>query len=177
MAVQDEVPKSRLTLRYKTEVNGKPEDVNLPLRLMVLGDFSLGTSADRKVDLEERRLRNLDGKNTAAVMKDMKIALEISVPNKIDPENSETLDVKLPITSMNSFRPDEIVKNVPKLKGLVLLKRLLQEVEANVSNTKELRKLIADLYASEEAFKKIQEQLKGFEGFRVPGAAPAGAAS
>ena len=61
MAIQDEIPKSRLTLRYKTEVSGQPEDLTLPMRLLVTGDFSLGTSKDRKVDLEERRLRNMDG--------------------------------------------------------------------------------------------------------------------
>ena len=48
MAIQDEIPKSRLTLRYKTEINGQPEDIQLPLRLAVVGDFSLGTSKDRQ---------------------------------------------------------------------------------------------------------------------------------
>src|SRR5689334_10692595 len=70
MAVQDEVPKSRITLRYRTEINGTPADIDLPLRLLMLGDFSQGTSADRKLDLEERKARNLDGTNTGAVMKD-----------------------------------------------------------------------------------------------------------
>ena len=31
MAVQDEVPKSRITLIYKTEVNGEPAAVDLPV--------------------------------------------------------------------------------------------------------------------------------------------------
>ena len=57
MSIQDEIPKSRLTLKYKTDVNGQPEDVTLPLRMAILGDFSGGTSTDRKVDLEERRIR------------------------------------------------------------------------------------------------------------------------
>jgi len=74
MAIQDEIPKSRLTLRYKTEINGQPEDITLPLRLSIMGDFSLGSSSDRKTDLEERRLRNLDGRNT-----------EESLPRKAPP--------------------------------------------------------------------------------------------
>ena len=47
MAVQDEVPKSRITLRYRTEIDGTPADIQLPLRLLMMGDFSLGTSKDR----------------------------------------------------------------------------------------------------------------------------------
>ena len=53
MAIQDEIPKSRLTLKYKTEVEGEAEDMSLPLRMLVTGDFSLGNSKDRKVDLDE----------------------------------------------------------------------------------------------------------------------------
>src|SRR5581483_7451124 len=106
-----------------------------PLRLMVMGDFSLGTSTDRKVDLEDRKLRNMDGKNTASVMKDMKMSLQVQVPNKIDPSNSENIDVNLPITSMKSFSPDEVAKNIPKLRALLTLKKLLLEVESNIGNS------------------------------------------
>lgn len=167
MAIQDEVPKSRLTLRYKTEVNGAPEFINLPLRLLILGDMSLGTSADRKVDFEERRVRNLDGKNTNQVMKDMKMNLEFVVPNKIDPAESDELKVNLPIDSMKAFRPDGFADNIPKVKGLLLLKKLLQEVQANVANSKEFRKLLADVYANEEQFKKILDELEGFDAYKL----------
>jgi len=42
MTIQDDIgiPKSRVTLRYRTEINGVPEDVTLPLRILVAGDFS-----------------------------------------------------------------------------------------------------------------------------------------
>jgi type VI secretion system protein ImpB len=170
MAVQDEVPKSRITLRYRTEISGTPEDVTLPLRMMVIGDFSQGTSTDRKVDLEERKLRNLDGTNTTAVMKDMKMSLKAEVPNKIDPENSEKLAIDLPINSMKSFGPDEIAKNVPKLRALLMLRKLLLEIDSNMGNSKELRKLMGDLYGNEAALKKLREDLKAFEGLKLPAA-------
>ena len=35
MSIQDEIPGSRLTLTYKTEVNGAQQDIDLPLRLAV----------------------------------------------------------------------------------------------------------------------------------------------
>jgi type VI secretion system protein ImpB len=168
MAVQDEVPKSRITLRYRTEINGTPADIDLPLRFLVLGDFSAGSSADRKVDLEERKLRNLDGKNTAGVMKDMKMSVQLSVPNKVDPANSENMDVNLSLTSMKSFSPDEVAKGIPKLRALVTLKKLLLEVDSNMGNSKDLRKLVSDLYANPEAYAKLKEELKAFEGFKLP---------
>ncbi len=108
MAIQDEIPKSRLTLRYKTEVNGGLEDMILPLRLLITGDFSHGSSNDRKVDLDERRIRNLDGTNTDKVMKDMGMSLSFTVENKIDAEHEEDLQITLPIESMKSFSPDQV---------------------------------------------------------------------
>ena len=168
MAVQDEIPKSRLTLRYKTEVSGQPEDLSLPLRLLVNGDFSLGSSKDRKMDLEERRIRNMDGKNTNAVMKDMGISTKFSVPNKIDPENEEDMDVEIPIDSMKAFQPDHIAQQVPKLKGLLMLKELLEEVMSNADNRKEFRNLLGALMSDEEALGKMMEELKGYEGFKLP---------
>ena len=169
MAIQDEIPKSRLTLRYKTEVNGQPEDTTLPLRLLVEGDFSLGSSKDRAVDLEERRLRSLDGTNTDSVMKDMGMSLKFAVDNAIDPEKEEEIDVELPITSMKSFNPDEIAKHVPKLKGLLQMKTLLEEVMSNVDNRKEFRKLLNELMSNEESLAKMMEELKGYESLKLPG--------
>ena len=172
MAIQDEIPKSRLTLRYKTEVNGVPEDTSLPLRLLVEGDFSLGTSTDRKVDLEERRLRTLDGTNLDAVMRDMGMWLNFSVDNKIDPQNGEDIDVQIPIYSMRSFSPDEIAVHVPKIKGMLQMKALLEELISNVDNRKEFRKLLNELMGNEESLAKILEELKGYESLKLPSNQP-----
>ena len=168
MAIQDEIPKSRLTLKYKTEVSGEPEDLSLPLRMLVTGDFSLGNSKDRKVDLDERRIRNMNGTNTDEVMKDMGMSLSFAVANKVNPEEEEDMQVNIPIDSMKSFSPDQIVKHVPKLKGLLMLKKLMEETLANVDNRKEFRKLLNDLMSDEEALKNMMEELKGFEGYKLP---------
>lgn len=170
MAIQDEIPKSRLTLKYRTEINGAPADIQLPLRLMVTGDFSKGSSKDRQVDLDERRLRNMDGRNTDAVMKDMGIKLKFTVPNKVDPDKEEELPVEIPIESIKGFSPDQVARHVPKLKGLLTLKGLLEEVNSNIDNRKEFRKLLSDLVSNPDAMAKMLEELKGFDSFKLPSA-------
>jgi len=170
MAIQDEIPKSRLTLRYKTEVNGQPEDMTLPLRLLIMGDLSQGTSNDRKIDLDERRIRNLDGTNTDAVMKDMRMSMSFVVENKIDPEREEDLQITLPIDSMKSFSPDHVAEQVPKLKGLLTLKKLIGEMLTNVDNRKEFHKLLDELISNPEKLENVLANLKGFESFKLPGA-------
>jgi type VI secretion system protein ImpB len=168
MSIQDEIPKSRLTLTYKTEVNGAEADVNLPLRLALLGDFSGGTSQDQQLDLDERRVRNLDGTNTDAVMKDMGITLDMTVENKVDADKAEEMDVKLAIDSIKSFNPEQVANQVPKLKGLLMLKELLEEMTSNVDNRKEFRKLLNELLQDDSALATFKEELKGYDSFVVP---------
>jgi type VI secretion system protein ImpB len=168
MAITDEIPKSRLTLTYRTTVRGEPEDVALPFRVLVMGDLSGGTSTDRKVDLDQRKIRGLDGRNLDGVMADMKMSVKVNVDNRIDPEKGKELTVELPITSMKSFTPAEIAKNVPKIQALTVLKKLLLEVQANLDNRKEFRRLLRALAQDKTAVSALLAELEGFENFRLP---------
>lgn len=168
MPIQDEIPRSRLTLTYRTTINGEPETVDLPFRLLVMADYSLGSSKDRKKDLEGRELRSLNGRNLDSVMKDMDMSIDFEVDDKISGTDGSKLQVKLPINSMKSFSPDEIVNHVPKMKALLLLKNLLQELQSSIDNQKELRKLIQELYSKPEVFNALRGQLKEHDGFKLP---------
>ena len=168
MAIQDQLPKSRITLTYRTTINGEQETVNLPLRLLVMGDYSLGTSEDRKTDLETRKLRSVDGRNLDELMKDMKMSANFQVANRINPDVEEELNVTLPIDRMKSFHPDEIVKHVPKLKALLLLKTLLVEMQSNIDNRKDLRRELYELFSKPDALKELLNELKGYETMRLP---------
>ncbi len=176
MAITDEIPKSRLTLTYRTTVTGTAQEVALPFRLFVMGDLSGGSSRDRKMDLDRRMPRRLDGKNLDDVMEDMNMSVELSVPNRIDPERSADMQVKLPITSMRSLSPAAVAHGVPKIKALLLLKKLLLEVQANLDNRKEFRRLLRELAANKKAVAALQEELKGFDDFKVPPAPSTGLA-
>lgn len=168
MAIQDEIPKSRLTLRYRTTISGAMQEVTLPFRMLVLADFSLGTSQDRKLDLADRRLRPLSGKNLDPIIKDMKMSLRCAVKNTIDPENEEAFEVNLPLTRMASFAPNEVAQNVPKIRALILLKQLLLEMQAAADNRKEVRKLLQEVYSKPELLEGMLEKLSEFRGLKLP---------
>jgi type VI secretion system protein ImpB len=169
MAITDEIPKSRLTLTYRTNVSGQPEDVQLPFRLLIMGDLSKGTSKDQKVDLDLRQVRQLDGKNLNQVIKDMNMSVSFEVENKIDPDRGGSeLQVTVPISSMRSFQPAEIAQHVPKVRSLLLLKKLLLEVQANIDNRKEFRALLRELATHPDQAKALFADLPGFDDFKVP---------
>lgn len=170
MSIQDEIPKSRLTLTYRTEIDGEPEAVDLPLRLLVMSDFSLGTSDDRKVDLDERRLRQLSAGNLNDIMADMNIRLQATVANKIDPKEREDLEVDIPIKSIKDFSPQNFAMLIPKLRGLVELKQCLEQVQSDISNKKGFRRLLNALYSEDrkDDFSSLKAELAGFEAHTVP---------
>jgi type VI secretion system protein ImpB len=171
--IQDKLPKSRITLVYRTKINGQQEDVKLPFRVVVLGDFSLGSSTDRQVDLEERRMRSVTGSNINELMKDMGMSLSFDVADKISADGEGRMQIELPIDRMKSFHPDEIVHHVPKLKALMLLRKLLLEMQSDIDNRKELRRTLYELFSNKEQLQKLLEsdQLKSYVSMRLPKAA------
>lgn len=179
MPIQDSLPKSRITLVYRTNINGQREDVKLPFRVAVLGDFSLGSSKDRKVDLEERKMRSVTGSNLNELMKDMDMSISFEVDDKLSSDGEGKLAVELPITGIKSFHPDELVNHVPKLKALMLLRKLLLEMQADIDNRKDLRRMVYELFSNKEALQKVleSEQLKTFASMRLPKAAEQSAPS
>ncbi|OJH40306.1 type VI secretion system contractile sheath small subunit [Cystobacter ferrugineus] len=179
MPIQDNLPKSRITLTYRTNINGQPEEVKLPFRVVVTGDFSLGSSKDRQQDLEERQLRSVNGSNLNDLMKDMGMSLSFEVDDKISADAGAKMSVTLPIDRMKSFHPDEIVHHVPKLKALLLMRKLLLEMQSDIDNRKELRRTLYELFSNKEQLKQLLEsdQLKGFASMRLPVAKAAAAES
>lgn len=175
MPIQDKLPKSRITLVYRTNINGQEEDVKLPFRVVVLGDFSLGRSKDRLVDLEERKLRSVNGNNLNELMKDMGMTISFEVDDKLSSDGEGKMAVELPVDRMKSFHPDEIVNHVPKLKALMLLRKLLAEMQADIDNRKDLRKKLYELFSNKDELKKLleSEQLKSYASMRLPASAKA----
>ena len=165
--LNDEIPKSRLTMTYHTKVEGERiKEVNLPMRFLLMGDLSQGTSTDRAQDLDARQIRLLDGSNLNAVIKDMGMEVKLEVPNRVDGDGS--LDVTIPIESMKSFDPLHVANAVPKLEGLLLVKKLLLEAQAALDNRKAFRGLVQALAQDPKAVEALKKSLKGHAGFEVP---------
>jgi len=176
-SIQDQIPRSRINLRYRTMIEGEPKEVELPFRLIILGDLSLGSSTDRELDLESRRLRTLDGRNLDAVMENMRMSISFQPKNCID-NSTETLEVTLPIKNRASFLPGEVANNIPQLRALLLLRKLLLEMQAQVDNRKEIRNLIYQIFSNPDQLAQLKGELEAYATYKLPQKSlPAAAAS
>jgi type VI secretion system protein ImpB len=169
LSINDTIPQSRITLTYRTKVEGKLADKELPLRLLLMGDFSQQRSKDAKLDLDQRQIRNLGGNNLDQLMKDMEMSLPLTVKDEISGDG--TIQFELPITSMKSFTPAELAEKIPQIRELLRLRKLLLEVQANLDNSKKFRESVRKLSKNEELVKALGEELKKYvsaEKFQVP---------
>ncbi|MFT6835601.1 MAG: type VI secretion system protein ImpB [Francisellaceae bacterium] len=166
MSLQDEYPKSRINIRYNTEVDGKPKDKELPMKFLVMGDLSNGTSKDRQEDLDIRNIRQVSG-TLDSTIKDMNIKINMNLENHVNPSKNPMLKVSLPIESMKTFRPENIAKNIPELKQLLQIRELLKEFESTVDNNKAFRNTIKNVLRDKELVQELIKELPNIDTFKL----------
>jgi len=149
-------PKERVNIVYRPALGDAKEEVELPLRLLVMGDFTQKTD-DRM--LEEREPINIDKDNFNEVLKEQKINLNLAVPNKISGEPDDELSVQLNFESIKDFGPEAVAQKTPELKKLLELREALTALKGPLSNIPEFRKKVQDLVKDEAAREQVLKEL------------------
>jgi len=149
-------PKERVNIVYRPATGDAKEEVELPLKVLVMGDFTGGPD-DRP--LEKRETVNIDKDNFEDVLKAQGISLNLTVPNKLSGKPDEEMSVKLKVGSMKDFGPEAVAQQVPELKKLQELREALASLKGPLSNVPEFRKKIQDLVKDEDARKKLLKEM------------------
>jgi type VI secretion system protein ImpB len=149
-------PKERVNIVYRPATGDAKEEVELPLKVLVMGDFS-GQKDDRPV--EERDPVNIDKDNFDEVLKARNINLDVTVPNKLSGKTEDEMNVSLKFESMKDFNPEEIAKNTPELNRLLELREALSALKGPLSNLPEFRKKIQELIKDEKTRELLLKEL------------------
>jgi len=149
-------PKERVNIVYRASVGDIKEDVELPLKTLVMGDFT-GRHDERS--LENREPINVDKDNFNDVMKAQGIHLNFTVPDKLSKQPDSDLDLHLNIESINDFGPEAIAQKVPQLRRLFELRDALRAMKGPLANVPEFRKKIQELVKDEEARVKLLAEI------------------
>ena len=145
-------PKERVNIVYRPAQGEAQEEVELPLKMLVLGDF---TGTEDGSPLEEREPVNVNKENFNEVLRAHRIEIGISVPNRLLGESGEDLDVQLRIESMKDFGPEAIVEQVPELKRLLELREALRALKGPLANAPEFRRKIQELLDDDRCRQKL----------------------
>ncbi len=154
-------PKERVNIVYRPATGDAQEEVELPLKVMVMGDFTMKED-DRSV--EERKPINIDKDNFSEVMKAQNLSLDISVPNKLSDDPEAQMSVSLKFKDLNDFNPDSVVSQVPELKQLIELRDALKALKGPLGNIPAFQKKLKELVSDEGTRERLMKELGIGEG-------------
>jgi type VI secretion system protein ImpB len=141
---QREIPKARVNISLDLHTGGARERVELPLKLMVMGDYSAGNG---QIALAERKKLEINKNNFDAVLGKLNPRAHIAVANTLAGDGSE-LPVSLSFSEMNDFSPDAVARQIPEMQALLAMRNLLRDLKSNLLDNatfrRELEKILKD---------------------------------
>lgn len=147
---QNEVPKARVNIKLDLHTGGAQKKVELPLKLMVLGDYSNG---QEQRPLSERSKININKNNFDNVLTEFSPSLKLAVANTLAGDNSET-SVELAFRNMKDFEPERVARQIPQLRALLAMRNLLRDLKSNLLDNAtfrhELERILRDDALSDE---------------------------
>ncbi len=149
-------PKERVNIVYKSDVGDIEEMVEIPLKLMVLGDFTL--RADEQ-PVEKRKPINIDNRNFDDVMRGQNLSMDLEVADKLTGKKDKPISVTLKFDSMEDFKPDNIAAQVPEIKKNVDLRQALLAVKGPLGNMPALRKSIQKIMDNDKERANLIKEL------------------
>ncbi|WP_132464887.1 type VI secretion system contractile sheath small subunit [Pantoea sp. SGAir0430] len=147
---QNEVPKARINLKLDLHTGGASKKTELPLKLLVAGDFSHGQAT---APLSERAKVNLNKNNFDAVLSEYSPKVTVAVKNTLADDGSQD-SISLTFQNMKDFSPEQVSRQIPQLKAMLSMRNLLRDLKANLLDNqafrKELEKILLDPALSAE---------------------------
>lgn len=114
---QNEVPKARINLKLDLHTGGASKKMELPLKLLVAGDFSNGQES---AQISEREKVNITKNNFDSVLSEYSPKLNLTVKNTLSDDGGEE-NVQLTFQSMKDFTPEQVAAQINLMSGSSML--------------------------------------------------------
>jgi type VI secretion system protein ImpB len=148
-------PQERINITYKANVGNAEQEIELPLKMLFVGDF---TCQEDPRDVENRETIKVDKDNFQEVLAKQNLSLTAQVPNKLAEEGGD-MPVTLKFRKLSDFEPDAIVDQVPELKTLMELRLALTSLKGPLGNVPAFRRKIQALLQNDASRAKLLEEL------------------
>ncbi|MGY8683206.1 type VI secretion system contractile sheath small subunit [Bradyrhizobium sp. UFLA05-153] len=150
-------PKERINIRFKPATGNLKEEVELPLKLMVLGDF---TGRIDDCPIEDRELVDINKDNFDEIVKGKKLSLDILAENKFDESpGGGKLSVTLKFESLKDFEPERVAQQISEVRALTELRAALIALKGPIGNAPNFRKAVQNLLEDDGARPRLLSEL------------------
>ena len=150
-------PKTRVNIQYIPEGGGADSAIELPFKMLVIGDF---TGRADETSVEDRKVIGIDKNSFKKVMKEQDLGVEIKVKDRLSAtgDSDDELSMAVKFKSLEDFTPDKIVKHEMFDQARALREALetLGGPFANVSAfRKKIEKIITDPAQREQLMNEL----------------------
>ena len=149
-------PKERINIRYKPATDGAQEDVELPLKMLFVGDY---TGRPDPRPLEERKPIHIDKDNFEQVLAEQKLSLDLQVPDQLSGDKDAMLNVQVQFRKLADFGPVAVAQQVPELRRLLELRTALSSLKGPLGNAPAFRRKIQTLLADKDHREALVREL------------------
>lgn len=149
-------PQERINITYKPATGDASEEVELPLKMLFIGDYT-GRPDPRPV--EDRKPINVDKDNFQQVLAEQNLSLDLSVPDRLSGEEKASLNMTLKFRRLSDFGPDGVAEQVPELKRLLELREALTALKGPLGNVPSFRKKIQTLLKDSASRERLLAEL------------------
>jgi type VI secretion system protein ImpB len=162
----------RVQITYDVETLGSIQKKELPFIVGILADLS-GKPETPLPKLKERKFVEIDRDNFDDVLEAIGPRVAFRVPNKLQPDSNDMINVALKFRKMEDFSPDQIVNQIAPLKKLFEARRRLNDLLAKLDGNDDLDGILSEVLASTSEQTKLRAELKAITESPAPGAAAA----
>jgi type VI secretion system protein ImpB len=152
---QNEIPAARINLKLDVGKGDVKKNVELPLKILVMGDF---TGQQKEGRIADRERVAVDKNNFQQVMADFGLNLSFAVENRLSGQGEMMVDI--PLTGIDSFKPESVASSVPALNRLLAARNLLKDLKSNLLDNREFRRRLEELIRNPESAKKLRAELQ-----------------
>ncbi|KAA6169487.1 type VI secretion system contractile sheath small subunit [Pseudomonas edaphica] len=147
---QNEVPKARVNIKLDLHTGGAQKKIELPLKLMVMGDYSNG---QEQRPLSERNKVDINKNNFDSVLAEFSPSVKLAVENTLVEGDAEA-SIALTFRNMKDFEPEQVARQMPQLRALLAMRNLLRDLKSNLLDNAtfrhELERILKDDALSDE---------------------------
>lgn len=182
---QSTAPRERINITYRPDGDPNNKEVEIPLRMLVVGDFGCNDESSQLPLKRREKMTNVDRDSFGTTLAGAQLGLNLGVKDTLSGSEA-MLPVKLKFKALSDFEPDSIMRQLadmqdnlgadgmpgskPKsadekgqeieaLNKLIGLRRALQALQQPLDNNKEFRARLQDVLDDPEQRRAVMREL------------------
>ena len=152
---QNEVPKARVNIKLDLHTGGEQKKVEVPLKLLVMGDYSNGTE---QRPLSERSKIDINKNNFNSVLSEFQPSIKMAVPDTLAADGTDTA-VSLTFNDMKDFEPEQVARQIPQLRALLAMRNLLRDLKSNLLDNATFRRELENILKDDALSDELRTEL------------------